>query len=162
MNGSLDGFRDQPLGGKNLRSENLRTLVQNRAACTIFLARVDPVAVLPGTWDGWFQVVAGSGGNPHRILTIDSVTPKEDGAWTAKGRFAIAGEKAPLSDIDVTRKSDDIFLDWKWGKGQYPIHLKLVGATKMEGYWEVWRYTGGRTANTKLGAKLEKTEKAPQ
>jgi hypothetical protein len=121
-------------------------------------SEVDPAAVLPGTWDGWFETIA-MNANPHRILIIESVVPNEGGGWIAKSRFGDADSKLRPYDIEVSRKGDDIVLKWIFGIERIPIEVKLVGTDKMEGYSRPWRYSGGSTTTTKLGAKLEKLDK---
>ena len=116
-------------------------------------SEVDPVTVLPGTWDGWFEVVQ-PGANPARTLIIDSVVPKEGGGWIAKSRFGVSGSKSPPVDIDVSRDGEDIVLDWIWGVEKIPIHLKLVGNNKLEGNARPFKPYGSGTHN--LIAKFEK------
>lgn len=112
----------------------------------------DPTKALIGTWEGQIEIAS----NSARTITINSVTSKGDGEWVARGRYAIAGSESKETTggqaMSVTRKENDIYLEFVVGGSKNPVTLKLVGETKLEG--TINMVVGGRGADRRF--KLEK------
>jgi hypothetical protein len=113
-------------------------------------SQIDPVSVLLGRWEGWFEVTM-QGVNPARNLIISSVEPVEDGRWKAKGRMGEPGAPKFFGvDIDVTREGEDIYLSWIYGGVTHtPIRVKLVGTDRLQGAHRPYKPSeiGGGQAN---------------
>ena len=110
------------------------------------LAQVDPTKVLVGTWEGQVQVSKQMG----RTLTINSVKAQGEGEWVARGRFAVAGMESEKttggSEMSVSSKDNEIYIEFTTGNAKTPYKLKLVGENKLEGTADF----GGKTGNRRV------------
>jgi hypothetical protein len=127
-------------------------------------AQVDPQKVLPGRWEGWFELVQ-PGGNPARNLIISSVEPIEDGRWKAKGRMGEPGAPKLLGvEIDITREGEDIYLSWIYGTIHTPVRVKLVGTDRLEGTHRPYKFSvagGGQRILAVSFQRAPTKDKAP-
>ena len=103
------------------------------SAATFSFAQVDPTKVLIGTWEGQVQISKQMG----RTLQINSVKAKGEGEWVARGRYAIEGMESDKttggSEMSVTSKDNEIYVEFTTGNSRNPVKLKLVGENKLEG-----------------------------
>ena len=118
------------------------------AGVTALLAQVDPTKVLVGRWEGQIEM----SGNSGRVLTINSVKPKGEGEWVARGRYAIAGAESEKTtggnEMSVFSKDNEIHIEFIVGTSKNPVKLKLVGENKLEGTTNV--VAGGRGLDRRI------------
>ena len=109
----------------------LSVLVLVFSAGALTLAQVDPTKVLIGTWEGQAETLKGY----DQILIINSVEPKGEGEWVARGRF---GPRDSTStgpggqEMGIRAKDNEIFIEFA-AKGNNPVRLKLVNDNRLEG-----------------------------
>ena len=124
------------------------------AEATILFAQVDPTKALIGRWEGQIEI----SGNNARTLMINSVKAKGEGEWVARGRYAITGaegEKATGgSEMSVSSKDNEIYVELVVGSSKNPVKLKLVSENKLEG--TINMVVGGRGADRRI--RFEKVE----
>jgi hypothetical protein len=121
------------------------------SSATVSSAQVDPTKALIGTWEGQIEI---SRGNNARALIINSVKAKGEGEWVARGRYnypdQINQESGGGQAMTVSTKNNEIFVDFRSGNANNPVHLKLVGDNKLEGTVDL----GGKTGDRRI--KFEK------
>ena len=109
----------------------LSVLVLLLAVGPATLAQIDPSSVLVGTWEGQIEVPKGH----DQILIINSVKPKGEGEWIARGRF---GPRDSINtgpgerEMAVRAKGDELYVEFA-AKGNNPVRLKLVNENRLEG-----------------------------
>jgi len=109
-------------------------LVSPRFASLSF-AQVDPEKTLIGTWNGLAEVPR----NPERVLVINSVKATGNGEWVGSGRFGQSETDASSTEISISPKDKEIYLEWVGtGGGKAPVHVKLIGDNKLEGTIETF------------------------
>ena len=117
------------------------------AGAMFSFAQVDPTKALIGTWEGQLEISRGQMG---RTLTINSVKAKGEGEWVARGRYATAGLESDKttggSEITVTSKDSEIYVEFASGNAKNPVKLKLVGDNKLVGTADL----GGKTGERRL------------
>ena len=124
------------------------------SAATLSFAQVDPTKALVGRWEGQIE----TSGNSGRTLIINSVKAKGEGEWVARGRYAIAGMESEKttggSEMSVSSKDNDVFVEFVVGSSKNPVRLKLVGDNKLEGTINMMEQGQKRPADKRF--KLEK------
>jgi len=89
---------------------------------------------------------------------INSVKAKGEGEWVARGRYAIAGAESEKttggSEMSVSSKDNDVYVEFVVGSSKNPVKLKLVGENKLEG--TINMVVGGRGADRRI--RFEKVE----
>ena len=124
------------------------------AEATLLFAQVDPTKALIGRWEGQIE----KAGNSGRTLLINSVKTKGDGEWVGRVRYAIAGAESDKttggSDLFVSSKDNDIYVEFIVGTSRNPVKLKLIGEDKLEG--TINMVVKGRGADQRI--KFEKAE----
>jgi hypothetical protein len=103
------------------------------SGATFSFAQVDPTKALVGRWEGQIEI----SGNNGRTLIINSVKAKGDGEWVARGRYAITGAESNKttggSEMSVSSKDNEIYVEFIVGSTKNPVKLKLVSENKLEG-----------------------------
>lgn len=85
--------------------------------------------------DSW-QGQAETAKDQERTLVINSVKATGSGEWVADGRFGkfVATEKdGGQTEISITLKDNELYLEWTGNAGKAPVRVKLVGDNKLEG-----------------------------
>ena len=89
---------------------------------------------------------------------INSVKAKGEGEWVARGRYAIAGAESEKttggSEMSVSSKDNDVYVEFVVGSSKNPVKLKLVSENKLEG--TINMVVGGRGADRRI--RFEKVE----
>src|SRR6185295_9912793 len=96
------------------------------------LSQVDPEKALIGTWQGHAETAK----NQERTLVINSVKATGSGEWVGRGRFGqgVDTDKGGgNTEINISSKNNELYLEWTGSNGKAPVHVKLVGDNKLEG-----------------------------
>jgi hypothetical protein len=113
-------------------------------------AQTDAAKLLVGQWEGQVEVPR----NQERVLTINSVAPK-DGGWVAEGEFGIPPAKGGPVTINISSQDGKLVLEFETtGQMHNPWRLTLVNETQLEG---TGNFVVGRKAVDRR-AKFQKME----
>jgi hypothetical protein len=92
-------------------------------------AQTDPAKLLVGQWEGQVETPR----NQERVLTINSVAPK-NGGWVAEGRFGIPPAKGEPVTINISSQDGKLVLEFEaTAQVNNPWRLTLVNETQLEG-----------------------------
>jgi hypothetical protein len=97
-------------------------------------AQVDPEKALIGKWDGQAQ----TNQNRERTLVITSVKATGSGEWVGSGKFGPTGQEGNDTEINISSKNNEIYLEWVGAQGKAPVRVKMVGGDKLEGTIEAF------------------------
>ena len=104
---------------------------------TNVLSQVDPQQTLIGTWQGRAEITYAK----ELTLVINSVKAAGNGEWIGRGRFGpfVDTQKAGgRTEISITLKTNELYLQWTGKAGKAPVRVKLVGDSKLVGTIEAF------------------------
>jgi len=104
---------------------------------SLCFSQVDPEKALIGRWDGLAQASP-----PHQssesTLVITSIKATGSGEWVGSGQFGTTGQDGSDTEINISSKNNEIYLEWVGAQGKAPVRVKVVGDNKLEGTIEAF------------------------